>query len=104
VDAVGDARSACSSEDGMGYLDANLFGPIDSPAAGGPSHPRMQPVKLSKCSDGVFVFKYSVKTSGLYVLWCYLSLLLISYIYIYIYIKHIIIATVITISYCINQR
>ena len=33
-----------------------------------PSHPRMQPVKLSKCSEGVFVFKYTVKTAGLCVL------------------------------------
>jgi hypothetical protein len=72
-DTVGQARTICSSEDGLGYPDANLFGPIDSPSSGVPSHPRMLPVKLSKCSDGLFVFKYTVKTTGL----CVLPLLLL---------------------------
>jgi hypothetical protein len=70
VDTVGEARTICSSEEGVGYPDANLFGPINSPSSGVPSHPRMQPVKLSKCSDGLFVFKYTVKTAGVCVRCC----------------------------------
>ena len=68
VDSVGEIRTICSAEEGVGFPDANLFGPINTPGAGVPSHPRMQPVKLSKCSEGVFVFKYTVKTAGLCVL------------------------------------
>ena len=70
VDTVGEARTFCSSEESSEYPEANIFGPINTPASGVPTHPRMQPVTLSKCSDGLFVFKYTVKTAGLCVRCC----------------------------------
>ncbi len=47
VDSVGEIRQICSSEEGV--PDANLFGPINPPGNGVPSHPRMQPVKVRSC-------------------------------------------------------